>query len=573
MKHKSYIYAALTACLLCSCGDSFLDKRPQGSIDENALQTPAGIELLVTSTYANLTEDDWGASPMNWVFGSIYGGDANKGSDSGDQPPVNFFETYQLLANNDYLNQKWNWVYKGVNRANNALKVMKKTTLTPEFALQKEAELRFLRGYFYFDGIRIFRMIPWVDETITENDPKVRNDQDIYPMIEKDLQFAAENLKATPGQRGRANNFGAKAMLAKVYMQQGKYAEALPLLKDVIDNGVTADGQRVALEAKYGDNFRIATENGPESIFAIQFSVDDNQNANSGISIAYPHNSGPGGCCGFYQPSYELMNSYKVNSKGLPLLDRSYRNGASVCNVGKDNSSGSSDLTIAVDPRIDIALGRFNVPYIDWGVPKNDWVRDYYNGGPNLPKKHVFSKEEQDGGFKGVPNGWAPGSALNFVVIRYADVLLSCAECLVQTGGSMTEAMNYVNQVRQRAANPAGFVKNGNQPAANYQIGLYTIDAFSDKEAALDIIFFERKLEFSMEGHRYFDLARRGFDYLYKEINEYVNYEKTKIVKFNSASSSGLTSDKMYFPIPENQILSMGIDENGVNYLQQNKGW
>ncbi|MGL5618243.1 MAG: RagB/SusD family nutrient uptake outer membrane protein, partial [Tannerellaceae bacterium] len=123
MKHKSYIYAALTACLLCSCGDSFLDKRPQGSIDENALQTPAGIELLVTSTYANLTEDDWGASPMNWVFGSIYGGDANKGSDSGDQPPVNFFETYQLLANNDYLNQKWNWVYKGVNRANNALKV------------------------------------------------------------------------------------------------------------------------------------------------------------------------------------------------------------------------------------------------------------------------------------------------------------------------------------------------------------------------------------------------------------------------------------------------------------------
>ena len=119
------------ALSLSSCGESFLYQDPQGSISESALQNQTGIDLLVTSAYANLTENDWGATPFNWVFGSIMGGDANKGSDAGDQSVVNEIEMFGPLTTNDYVSQKWNWVYKGIQRADMALRVLSETEGIP----------------------------------------------------------------------------------------------------------------------------------------------------------------------------------------------------------------------------------------------------------------------------------------------------------------------------------------------------------------------------------------------------------------------------------------------------------
>ena len=116
---KKYIILSLSLSAffsLVSCGESFLYKEPQGSISQSALENAQGVDLLVTSTYANFTENGWGATPFNWVFGSVYGGDANKGSDAGDQSVVNEVETYATTTTNGYVNEKWTWVYKGVQR-------------------------------------------------------------------------------------------------------------------------------------------------------------------------------------------------------------------------------------------------------------------------------------------------------------------------------------------------------------------------------------------------------------------------------------------------------------------------
>lgn len=197
MKYK-YIVALsfLTFMSLGSCGEDFLYKAPQGSVDENALTNANGVDLLVTNTYANLTENDWGASVFNWTFGGMYGGDANKGSDANDQSVLNTMELYTTLASNGYIDQKWRWVYKGVKRANKAIQVMANVTDMPE-AVRKSrtGELKFLRALFYFEGIKVFGpFIPWVDEAITENNPLIHNDKDIYSNVLADLDDAITNL-------------------------------------------------------------------------------------------------------------------------------------------------------------------------------------------------------------------------------------------------------------------------------------------------------------------------------------------------------------------------------------------
>jgi hypothetical protein len=441
----------------------------------------------------------------------MYGGDANKGSDGNDQSVLNEMEMYLTLPTNGYINEKYSWVYKGVKRVNIALQVMGKTeTISESVKKSRNGELRFLRALYYFEGIKVFGpYIPWVDETITDNDPKVHNDIDIYPKVLADLDIAIQDLPATQDAPGRANSWAAKALKAKVLMQKGDLAAAEPILKDVIENGVTSNGLKYELEDNMSDNFSSYNDNGKESIFAVQFSADYN-NANSGMSLCYPHGGAgsPGGCCGFYQPSNELANSFKVDDDGLPLLDYSYRNTPYVTVRNTSTEEGaplSINNNVAVDPRLDFAIGRFGIPYKDWGLPQNNWVRDVANGGYFMPKKHVFTKKELDAGLAGgaLHDGWAPGSAINLQYLSLRDMILLYAECLANSN-KLSEAMGMVNQIRARAANPVNIIELNGQPAANYKISTYpeTHLAFSDKETCIKAIRMERKLELAMEGQR-----------------------------------------------------------------------
>ncbi|WP_350457202.1 RagB/SusD family nutrient uptake outer membrane protein [Macellibacteroides fermentans] len=583
MKYK-YIVALsfLTFMSLGSCGEDFLYKAPQGSVDENALTNANGVDLLVTNTYANLTENDWGASVFNWTFGGMYGGDANKGSDANDQSVLNTMELYTTLASNGYIDQKWRWVYKGVKRANKAIQVMANVTDMPE-AVRKSrtGELKFLRALFYFEGIKVFGpFIPWVDEAITENNPLIHNDKDIYLNVLADLDDAIANLPNTQDTPGRVNVWAAKALKAKILMQKGDMAAAKPILKDVIENGKTSNGLAYGLEDDLDANFSSYTDNGKESIFAVQFSVDTNNNGNVGMSLCYPHggSGAPGGCCGFYQPSNELANSFKVDANGLPLLDNSYRNGDPV-SYRNPSTEASAPLAlnnnqIPVDPRLDFAIGRFGIPYKDWGTPKNGWVRDAANGGIYLPKKHVYSKAEEEAGLAsgGFSDGWAPGSAMNLQYLSLRDCILLYAECLANDG-ELSQAMNQVNKIRTRAGLEPNIIKINGVPAANYKIATYptTHAAFTDKATCIKAVRMERKLELAMEGQRWFDLSRWGGEYMAGAVKDYIDFEKKYLAKF--ATASYLPAAKTMFPIPDVQIQTMGNDESGKPYLVQPAPW
>jgi hypothetical protein len=582
MKQINISIIGLAALLtFCGCGEGFLFKDPQGSIDKNALANEQGIELVVTNSYANLTENAWGASIFNWALSGVYGGDANKGSDNSDQSVLNEVELYATLSTNSYLSDKWGWVYKGAKRVNMAMQIIDMAEDVDEnFKTVRRGELHLLRAMFYFEGVKVFGpYIPYIDESFEENDPKVHNDRDIYPDILADVDLAISELPERPSEPGRIYKWVAKTLKAKILMQTGDLAGAKPILADVLANGATATGKKYALASDQSSNWDSFRDNtSPESIWEIQFSADGpNDNGNPGMAICYPHNSGPGGCCGFYQPSFELANSFQVDDDGLPYLNGEYRTKASVSVKGPGNPD-TEDFIInsgTVDPRLDFAVGRYGIPYKDYGLPAGDWLRDINNGGIFMPKKHVYSKAEADAGL-GRPNmydGWAPGSAMNIQYLSVRDAMLLHAECLAGDG-ELSAAMDLVNQIRTRAGLDVNIIKNSDgTPAANYKVSLYPRShaAYTDRETCIKAVRMERKLELAMEGQRFFDLARWGGDYMSTELTAYINYEKQYIVKF--AAATPLPPAKTMFPIPDGQIQTMGNDENGQPYLVQPAPW
>ncbi len=579
MKHKFLAIIGFSALLtLGSCGEDFLYVAPQGSIDEDALTNETGVELLVINSYAVLTAQEWGASLWNWAQGGMYGGDANKGSDPGDQSILNEMELYKTMATNGYINDKWRVTYRGVKRINIALQVMANVTdMSEELKITRKAELYFLRSLLYFDALKNFGpYIPYIDESIEDIDPKVYNDKDIYPNVLADIKFAADNLPATPSEQGRAYKWAAVALMAKMYMQIGNMAEAKPLLADLLSNGNTATGKKYALADDLNQNWDSFRDNtSPESIFEIQYSSDAKFQGNSSMALCYPHNSGPGGCCGFYQPSFELVNSFQVDENGLPYLNGEYRNKPTVSKKVEGDEYATNDPNIPVDPRLDFAVGRYHVPYKDWGYPASDWIRNPVNGGIFLPKKHVYTKAMFDAGEgkKDMYDGWAPGSAMNIQYLSVRDAMLLYAECLANDG-DLKGAMDLVNQIRKRASLDVNIIKKEDgTPAANYKISEYPAShaAFSDKNTCIKAIRMERKLELAMEGQRAFDLFRWGGDYMAQELHAYVDYEKQYIPKFVGADK--LSPARTMFPVPDDQINTMGTDESGKPYLVQPDAW
>ena len=567
-----------------SCGESFLYVDPQGSIDESALTNADGVELLVVNAYAGLNwvDSSYGYdNEFNWVFGGVYGGDANKGSESNDQSVLNSVENYTLTASNNYLLLRWKQVLYGAQRCNKVLNVIANVTdMDENTKTQRIAEMKFLRALFYLEGVKMFGAsgVPYIDEedAALADDPKVHNGIDIYPEILEDCDAAIADLPETQSDVARPTKTAAKALKAKVLMQQGDLASAKPLLQDVIENGLSPRGEHLALQEDLDNNFNALAENGKESIYEVQFSVGANNNGNPGYCLNYPHNTGPGGCCGFYQPSYELVNSFRTDEDGLPYLDGEYRQMESVTNqVSGGEYLSENDPDATVDPRLDFAVGRFGIPYKDWGLPQNDWVRNVSSGGIFLPKKHVFSKEEEEAGLAIATNsfGWAPGSAMNLQYLSLRDCKLLYAECLANDG-ELEAAMRQVNDIRERAANEANLIYlDDGSLAANYLVKPYPSShaAFSNKDICVKAIRMERKLELAMEGQRFFDLARWGGDYMHQELQAYVEYERQYLNKFYGVSAP--SPDKTMLPIPETEIQTKGNDENGEPYLVQSEPW
>ena len=332
------------------------------------------------------------------------------------------------------------------------------------------------------------------------------------------------------------------------------FTSALPLLTSAM-TGTAPDGTPIGLEENYGDIFDIEFRNGVEAVYTVQYSVNDGSsgiNAGTGEVLNFPYKAGlsPGGCCGFFQPTQEYVNSFRTSTAGLPLLDGSYNSDPVLNDQGLtvDDASYVEDSG-NLDPRIDWSVGRRGIPYLDWGDHTGqDWIRDQTYAGPFSPKKQVY-KKAQEGQFTEVGN-WTSGYTANgYRMIRYADILLLAAECQAQNNTDDL-GLAYVNQIRARAANAAGFVMedDGVTPAANYVISPYV--SFANKSEALSAILMERKLELGMEGHRWFDLKRFGVSVT--AINDYLAYSGTLGQSYLLNPSYDASND--LYPIPQRQI-------------------
>ncbi|RTL59475.1 MAG: RagB/SusD family nutrient uptake outer membrane protein [Sphingobacteriales bacterium] len=563
---KIFVLVGTVSIIAYACGKKFLDKAPIGATDPSALANKNGVRGLLIGAYALLdgfgsnAGGYWASAGSNWVYGSVAGTESHKGSSAGDQPDAVPIENFTPQATNGYFQAKWAVVYDAISRCND---VIRTAALANDISATELSQIlgqaRALRAWYHMDAKKVWNKIPFVDETITygANNYFLANTDDAWPKIEQDLTFAIANLPTHFGDPGRINKYAAEAILAKAYMFEGKYSSALPLLNDIINS------DNYQLVANYHDNFNILTKNSSESILAAQSSVNDGSggnNGNWGDVLNFPYGGSPGTCCGFNQPTQWFVDHFKTNAvTGLPDLDNF--DATNVTNdMGKLSSQPFTPYAGTLDPRLDWTVGRRGIPYLDWGVnPGNDWVRAQTDGGPYSPIKNVYpnalESKYTDASF------WSSGStAMNTNLIRYADVLLWAAECETEVG-SLSRATSLVNQVRTRAANPAGFVhtyiNNANPqggftniPAANYKIGNYS--TFPDQATARKAVRYERLLELGMEGHRFFDLVRWGI--AATEINRYLSKEKVTIPISYLATATFTANKNEYFPIPQTEI-------------------
>lgn len=565
------LLASTAMMVAVSCSEDFLEVPPVGQLAGSQLSTLAGLDASLIAAYSQVNgRANRLGSPSNWVWGSIRGGEANKGTDPGDFSQINPIQRYENNAAGGEMGSKYNVCYEGIARANSVLRLL--ATAGPDVTdadkVRLSSQARFLRAHFYFELARDYNQTPYVDETVDYGSglEEVKNDKPLWPFIIADLEYAVANLPATQPQVGRVNQWAAKSYLAKVYMYTKEFSKAKPIFDDVIANGVTSNGKKYGLVPYYDDMFRGANDNHEESVWAYQAAAGTGSvnNANPEFDLNFPYNGGPGGCCGFFQPSFTFVNAFRTTPAGLPLLDKSYNSPANEVksDMGVATAAAFTPDAGPLDPRLDHTVGRRGLPYLDWqDHPGNAWIRNQPNGGPYTPKKYIYEVAEK--GTYQDNSSWTPGyTGINFMIIRFADVLLLAAEAEIEVG-SLEKAREYVNRVRTRAMN-SKLMRTDGTMAANYVINTYSAP-WTDKATAQTAVRHERLLELGMEGHRFYDLQRWGT--AQAELDFYLAYDG---VKLPAALGGGAKySDKFkWVPIPQDQI-----DLVGADILTQNPGF
>ncbi|MFV8465678.1 RagB/SusD family nutrient uptake outer membrane protein [Flavobacterium sp. LB1P62] len=578
-KYNKIVISFLSILFLASCSKEFLDYEPTGVLSSGNVATAANADALVNAAYAAIGNDEMvGPITHQWVYGSVRSDDAYKGGGGrGDVDVIDRYEQYNLTTP-DYgdwmLPRTWTNHYKAISRANFALSVINAIP-DADYPLKKvrQAELRFLRAHSHFMLKLLFKKIPFITEELTQEQIlKTSNDlsnEDLWNKIADDFRFAFDNLEQSQGQVGRADKNAAAAYLAKLrlyqaYEQNDKHLVTTinaARLQEVIDY---ADKVTGSLEPDFGNNFLDGHDNGSESIWAVQFSINDGTNTGrvsfvTGLNS--PHGTPLYGCCGFHMASQNMVNAFRTDANGLPLLDTF--NNSDIFNAVDGNGNAPIAAGVTIDPRIDHTVGVPGRPFKYKNtlkttgdmVYKFSWARD-----PGVYGYFGNMKEQQSPDCSCyVKNGPFIGTSKNVDFIRYADVLLFKAEALIQLN-RYTEALPIINQVRARAAASKAMPLAAGASDV-YKIAQYT--SFPSKDYAMKALMFERRLEFGMEGPRFFDLVRWGK--AEQVLNAYLGVEKTKKDFLSNAHFTAGRDE--YYPIPQREI-----DFTGGLY-KQNPGY
>ena len=545
-----FICASLLIGSFTSCSD-MLDTVPQGQFTSEQLDENS-VEGLLASAYAGLEAHFYGnneafAGPStNWIF-DVRSDDAYKGGGgTGMEENIHLLEVSEITSDNVSCLNKWQNNYFAISRVHNAMLAVQSANGLDN-AAQLIGELKTLRAWYYFDLIRIFKRIPYFTEA---DDPNTKtNDEftreEIFSFIKGDLTDAIESLPAQKSAVGRITKTTAQALMAKVCAFTSSWEDVKTYAGAVISSG------QYSLYANFGDLSKIDKNNGSESIFALQVSTaNDNAHINWSnlLNCTYSDGNLYGTGDDFFYGSQNLVNAFRTDANGLPYLDGTFNK----VNV-------TANYTGNVDPRLDFTVGRIGMPWRGYTYTAG-WCRAYDTYGEYSNKKGWPAPEE-------ALSAWPWGcSPLNFMFIRYADILLLKAEALIETASgsnaatdpSLVEARDLINQVRQRAANS---IDGSYQPVdidpftANYKVGLYPTDYDGNltwtKERARMALRFERRLELALEGNRSFDLMRWGHDYLKSTINTYMQ-EETALRSYYKDRS--ISDNEIFLPVPLSEI-------------------
>lgn len=570
MKNTRFITASILASLLFlgSCKDT-LDYTPKGVLSSADLTSPDAIEGLVTAAYAAIGNGDMiGPIHSNWVYGSVRSDDAYKGGGgTSDVGEIDALEHYNLVTPtmDAFVTRSWRNHYKSISRCNVALRAV--NTLDERTFPEKKArlgELKFLRAHSYFTLKLLYKNIPQFDESLSDEEIlKTSNDlsnEESWNRIAADFQFAIDNLPETQTQLARANKSAAQAYLAKVRLYQAyeqnethkvtgvnaaRLQEVVSLTQAVIGSG------KYSLADDIADNFLPETENGPESIFAIQFTVNDGTTSgrmNYEDGLNYPHGAPQYGCCGFHAASQNLLNAHTTDANGWP-------------NFTTFNAKNADLSTQTVDTRLDHTIG------IDGHVYKydntspfsNSWVRD-----PGVyGTLHTMRAQQLASSPSYFKLGPFMGSAKNTDILRYDDVLLMQAEAYIQLN-QQEKALPLINQIRNRAAASTARIRKADGTfASKYNLKPYTSTVWT-KDFAWNALIWERRLEFATEGARFFDLVRWGI--AEQVLNDFINTEKVRRTYLSTAKFTAGRDE--YLPVPQAEItFTKGLYKQNPGYF------
>lgn len=556
------ITAAIVMLSVASCSEDFLDVSPENVISEDNLD----LEQLVVSAYSTLDyrfntgefRDNWpfDHAPSNWCFSDIRSGDAYKGGGGvGDNPGggMHALEIHQVFASSENVYNLWRACYFAIARVNSAIIALNNNSSFSNKDL-RIAELKVLRAHFYFELMKNFGSFVYIDENTPIADvPSLENSFDtafLWEKIEGDLNDAIDVLPDTQPELGRVNKLVAYAFLAKAKLFQGKWADVITNANKVIAGPyrLVDDIEKLYSSPGYGN---------AENVFAIQYSINDgsefgnldfgnllNSPDSPSDDTNHPYLNGDD----FDKPSQNIVNAFKVDEDGLPLLD--------TYNAADLNPT---DITTPVDPRLDHAIGRPGITWKQWtGMPmQNNWNRDIATYGVYVRKKNQIDPNSNLRASGGFP--WAKG-ALDWPIIKISDVMLWKAEASIELNDTET-GMTIINEIRNRAKS-SPYVYDFNNPsndAANYSIALYPTTGVT-KAYATKALRMERRLELNNEGHHFYDLVRWGIAANW--INDYMLTESGKRSYYAGASFTAGRDE--YLPIPQ-----IEIDATGGVYKQR----